>query len=96
MFDFNSWEFLALGVAAVLIFGPEKLPGMFRKAGEYYGQFQAIANGFRRELEAEVNAVADPIKETRHRVGLYVILFLLVLLALSVMLKREYWNDVVK
>jgi ubiquinol-cytochrome c reductase cytochrome c1 subunit len=40
--------------------------------------------------------LADPIKETRHRVGLYVILFLLVLLALSVMLKREYWKDVVK
>jgi len=63
MFDFNSWEFLALGIAAILIFGPERLPGMIRKAGEYYGQLQTIANGFRRELEAEVNAVADPLKE---------------------------------
>lgn len=40
--------------------------------------------------------LSDPIKTTRHRVGAYVILFLLILLGLSVMLKREYWKDVIK
>ncbi|MBX2823256.1 MAG: cytochrome c1 [Gammaproteobacteria bacterium] len=40
--------------------------------------------------------LADPIKQTRHAVGFWVILFLLVLLALSVMLKREYWKDIIK
>jgi len=63
MFDFNSWEFLALGIGAILIFGPERLPGMMRKAGKYYGQLQAMANGFRSELEAEVSVITDPLKE---------------------------------
>jgi len=40
--------------------------------------------------------LADPIKQTRHAVGVWVILFLLVLLVLSIMLKREYWKDIIK
>lgn len=63
MFDFNSWEFLALGIAAILIFGPERLPGMIRKAGEYYAQLQSVAASFRRELEAETSEITKPLKE---------------------------------
>ncbi len=63
MFDFNSWEFLALGIAAILIFGPERLPGMIRKAGEYYAQLQSVAASFRRELEAETSEITNPLKE---------------------------------
>ncbi len=39
--------------------------------------------------------VADPIKETRHSMGVLVMLFLLVLLVGSWFLKKEYWKDVV-
>ena len=39
--------------------------------------------------------MADPIKETRHRVGMIVMLFLFGLLAVTYMLKKEYWKDVV-
>jgi len=39
--------------------------------------------------------VADPIKETRHRVGIIVMLFLFGLLAIAYTLKKEYWKDVV-
>ncbi len=63
MFDFNSWEFLALGVAAILIFGPERLPGIIRKAGEYYAQLQSVAASFRRELEAEASEITEPLRE---------------------------------
>jgi len=38
---------------------------------------------------------ADPIKLTRHRVGMWVMLFLFVLLGLTYALKKEYWKDVV-
>ena len=37
---------------------------------------------------------ADPIKDERERMGLWVILFLLVLGAFAYLLKREYWKDV--
>lgn len=63
MFDFNSWEFLALGIAAILIFGPERLPGMIRKAGEYYAQLQSVAASFRRELEAETSEITKPLRD---------------------------------
>ena len=39
--------------------------------------------------------VADPIKQTRHRVGMWVMLFLFGLLAVTYFLKKEYWKDVV-
>lgn len=39
--------------------------------------------------------VSDPIKETRHRVGIIVMLFLFGLLAIAYTLKKEYWKDVV-
>ncbi len=39
--------------------------------------------------------LADPIKTTRHRIGFYVILFLLVLLGLAYFTKKEYWKAVV-
>jgi ubiquinol-cytochrome c reductase cytochrome c1 subunit len=39
--------------------------------------------------------MADPIKSTRHKVGIVVLLFLFVLLAVAYLLKKEYWKDVV-
>lgn len=38
--------------------------------------------------------VADPIKETRHRIGMIVMLFLFGLLAIAYLLKKEYWKDI--
>ncbi len=38
--------------------------------------------------------VAEPMRLERQSIGLWVILFLLVLLGLAVALKREYWKDV--
>lgn len=38
---------------------------------------------------------ADPIKETRHKVGIIVMLFLFGLLGIAYILKKEYWKDVV-
>lgn len=39
--------------------------------------------------------VSDPIKETRHRIGMLVMLFLIALLVVAYFLKKEYWKDVV-
>ncbi len=39
--------------------------------------------------------MADPIKQTRHRIGIFVMLFLFGLLAIAYILKKEYWKDVV-
>jgi ubiquinol-cytochrome c reductase cytochrome c1 subunit len=39
--------------------------------------------------------MSDPIKETRHRIGIWVMLFLFGLLGLTYALKKEYWKDVI-
>lgn len=39
--------------------------------------------------------MADPIKTTRHSIGIIVMLFLFGLLAVAYFLKKEYWKDVV-
>ena len=39
--------------------------------------------------------VSDPIKERRHTIGIFVLLFLFALLGVAWFLKREYWKDVV-
>ena len=39
--------------------------------------------------------LSDPIKQTRHRIGIFVMLFLFALLGVTWYLKREYWKDVV-
>ena len=35
MFDINGWEFLLLGVLAILVLGPERLPEYAGKLGRY-------------------------------------------------------------
>jgi ubiquinol-cytochrome c reductase cytochrome c1 subunit len=39
--------------------------------------------------------MADPIRETRHRVGIIVLLFIAVLFGIAYALKKEYWKDIV-
>lgn len=38
--------------------------------------------------------VGEPIRETRKRIGIWVLLFLGILFIFAVLLKREYWKDV--
>ncbi len=47
------------------------------------------------DITAFMSYMADPIKHTRHRIGMFVMLFLLVLTVISYFLKKEYWKDVI-
>ena len=47
-----------------------------------------------RNLVAFLSYSADPIKETRHRIGVYVLIYLAFLFVFAYLLKREYWRDV--
>lgn len=47
------------------------------------------------DITTFLSYMADPIKQTRHRIGILVMLFLLVLTVISYFLKKEYWKDVV-
>jgi len=47
------------------------------------------------DITAFLSYLADPIKQTRHRIGMFVMFFLLILTVISYLLKKEYWKDVV-
>jgi sec-independent protein translocase protein TatB len=57
MFDVGFWEFALIGVIALIIVGPERMPGIARAAGRYVGkakQFIAkIQDDVSGELEVE-------------------------------------------
>ena len=51
MFDIGFWELTIIGVVMLLVIGPERLPGVARTAGKWFGQ----ANGFVSAVKMEVN-----------------------------------------
>ncbi len=54
MIDFNVSEILILGVLAVIIFGPEKLPEVARKAARVLNYLRNIANDAQGRLRQEL------------------------------------------
>lgn len=53
MFDIGFWELSVIGVVALLVVGPDKLPGLARQAGRMAGRAQRMAGDLRREFERE-------------------------------------------
>lgn len=54
--DLSPGKLLVLAVVALIVLGPEKLPGAIRSVGKFWGEFQS----FRASMESEVrNAVGD-------------------------------------
>ena len=52
-------------VVALVVLGPEKLPGAARQIGNVIRQFRRISTGFQQELQ---NALDEPLEaEARHR-----------------------------
>ena len=52
MFDFSFNEMLVAGAVALVVLGPERLPKVARKAGEWVGKIQRLAAGVKQELAA--------------------------------------------
>ena len=54
MFDINGWEFLLLGVLAILVLGPERLPEYAAKLGRLVRQARLLADRARAQLKEEM------------------------------------------
>ncbi len=55
MFDVGFWEILLILVLALVIIGPERLPGAARKAGFFVGKARRYIEGVRTEVESELD-----------------------------------------
>lgn len=55
MFDIGFWELALIFVLAVVVFGPERLPGLARKLGRFAVQGRAMMRSLQAQLEEEIN-----------------------------------------
>jgi sec-independent protein translocase protein TatB len=54
LFDINGWELLLLGVLAILVLGPERLPEYAAKFGRFVRQARQMADRARQQLKDEM------------------------------------------
>ena len=65
MFDIGFWEMGLIGVVALIVIGPERLPKVAATVGFWVGKLRAQAFNIRSEIEKEINA--DELREALHR-----------------------------
>lgn len=53
-FDLSMWKLLVLGVIALIVFGPDRLPQLARDAGRTLRQLREMAQSARTELKSEL------------------------------------------
>lgn len=56
MFDVGFWELALIGVVALLIVGPERLPGVVRTVGHWLGKARRVLRDAKADLEREMKA----------------------------------------
>lgn len=59
MFNIGTGELLVIGLIALIVLGPDKLPQAARQVGQFTSEAKKIANGFRQEMKSAMDEVAD-------------------------------------
>ncbi|MCS4505082.1 Sec-independent protein translocase protein TatB [Arhodomonas aquaeolei] len=69
MFDVGFWELLIIGVIALIVVGPERLPGLARTVGLWVGRARATFYSLRDEIEREsdLQGLRDTERALRER-----------------------------
>ena len=71
MFDISFWELFIVGIVALLILGPERLPGAIRSTVKTVRSVKNMASGFKTEIEEQlrVHELHENLKKAE-KVGL--------------------------
>ena len=56
MFDSGFLEMLIVGIIALIVVGPERLPGVAAKAGKMVGKMKAFVANTKEDIEKEIRA----------------------------------------
>lgn len=54
MFDIGFWELVLVGVVALLVFGPERLPRVAREAALWIRKARSVVAGVKSEIDQEL------------------------------------------
>jgi len=64
VFNFSGSEIFFLMILGLIVLGPEKLPGVIRKAGKLYGEFKRITTDAQSEFKGAFGDTIGDIKDT--------------------------------
>lgn len=56
MFDISFWELAIVGIVALIVIGPERLPGVARTAGHLFGRLQRYVSTVKHDIQREIEA----------------------------------------
>lgn len=56
MFDIGFTELVVIGVVALIVLGPERLPRVARTAGHLFGRFQRYVTNVKADIQREMDA----------------------------------------
>ena len=56
MFDVGFWEFLLIGIVALVVVGPERLPEVARSVGRWVGKLRRFVAGVKSDFNAELES----------------------------------------
>jgi sec-independent protein translocase protein TatB len=79
MFDVGFFELVLIGIVALVVLGPEKLPGAIRTASLWIGRLRRSFNNIKQDIEREIGAddirrqlrneaILDKFKSTKSQV----------------------------
>ncbi len=61
MFDIGFWELSIIGIVALLVIGPERLPAVAKNVGQWVGQMKRFVGNMKLEIDKEIKA--DELKK---------------------------------
>lgn len=53
MFDMGFAEMMLIGIVALLVIGPERLPAVARSAGKWFAKIKSFVNNVKNDVERE-------------------------------------------
>lgn len=65
MFDFGFWEIILVLMVALVVVGPERLPGLARTAGLWIGKAKRMVSEVKAEIDQEL--AADELKKALNK-----------------------------
>jgi sec-independent protein translocase protein TatB len=65
MFDFGFWEIILILMVALVVVGPERLPGLARTAGLWIGKAKRMVSDVKAEIDQEL--AADELKKALNK-----------------------------
>lgn len=64
MFNVGGGEILVILLVALVVLGPDKLPGAMRSVGNMVGEVRKLSNGFQAEVRSAMYSDERPKPET--------------------------------